>query len=353
FRNQVEDYCPKLHYSPVKDVAVDKEIIFETKINGTSRYSKHRWLVKALQYESCIGYPISFAQERGYCLFAFHGNENHFDESDSFKVKSTADRIAQALEIQRLVETIRNENPFYIIGKTYGSIGHDLGTALNREFGLSPIFNFIKDKHTMDIDDIIIVKQQLENLRIELGRAKEIVKNFRRMSRSQHEKETEVDVVETCQKVAGVIKVETDALNTEIIVIPLNENGIIRGKVKIKQTPFEQVLYNLFLNAAQQIHRFSFAREKGFVMVEFAVKVEENKDYFQVLIHDSGPGIHTRDFEKIFEKGYTTKEDGCGMGLDICRNILAQSGGRIRVLKSILFCGSTFEILLPFIRQEV
>lgn len=348
FPSQAEDYSSKLHYSPVKDVAIDKEIIFENKIIGTPRYSKHRWLVIALQYESCIGCPVTVTQELEYCLFAFHGNEKHFDKVDLFKLKSTADRIAQALEIQRLEETIRNENPFYLTGKTYGSMAHDLVNALNREFGLPAIFKIIADNNTIGVNDKIAIKKHLENLRGELERAKEIVKNFRRMSRSQHENETEVDVVATSQKVARIIKVETDALNTEIIVTPPQEHSGIQGKVKIKQTPFEQVLYNIFLNAAQQIDRFSFARRKGIIQVEFAViKAEDNKDYFRVLIHDSGPGIHTRDFEKIFQRGYTTKEDGCGMGLDICRNILSQAGSRIRVLKSILFCGSTFEILLP------
>ncbi|HLP61001.1 MAG TPA: ATP-binding protein, partial [Candidatus Deferrimicrobium sp.] len=355
FRDQAEDYSSLLHYSPVKDVALDKEIIFENKITGTSRYSKHRWLVTALHYESCIGCPVTVTQELEYCLFAFHGNEKHFDEVDLFKLKSTADRIAQALEIQRLEETIRNENPFYLTGKTYGSMAHDLVNALNREFGLPAIYKIIADNNTIGMNDKITIREKLESLRSELERAKEIVKNFRRMSLSQHEKETDVDVVATSQKVAKIIKVETDALNTEIIINPPAENSHIPGKLKIKQTPFEQVLYNLFLNAAQQIDRFSFARKNGFIIVEFGVKVDENKEYFQVLIHDSGPGIHSRDFEKIFQKGYTTKEDGCGMGLDICRNILDQAGARIRVLKSILFCGSTFEILLPFSfhRQEV
>jgi len=347
-KDRIDEYLEKLRYSPVKDVAIENEIIFESKITNTPRYSKHRWLVTALRYESCIAYRIPVTRELEYGLFAFHGNENHFNDMDRYMVKSTADRIAQALEIQQLEETIRTENPFYLAGKTYGSMAHDLVNALNREFGLPVIFEIIDANNVIGTDDKIKIRKYLEHLGGELQRAKEIVKTFRRMSRSQHEKETEVDVLEILQKVSGIIKVETDALNTEIIVNPVGESTGIPGIVKIKQTPFEQVMYNLFLNAAQQIKRFSFAREKGYILVECAaVNTGEGKDFLRVLIHDSGPGIHTRDFEKVFEKGYTTKEDGCGMGLDICRNILDQAGGKIRVLKSILFCGTTFEILLP------
>lgn len=352
YRDRADDYLPKLRYSPVKDVAVDEEIIFEDKITGTPKYSKHRWLVKALAYESCIGFPIPFTHELKYCLFAFHGNEAHFDDIDRYKVKSTADQVARLLEIQRLEETIRSENPFYLAGKTYGSMAHDLVNALNREFGLPAIFKIIEAPTAIGPDERTVIRKQLDNFRRELKRAQEIVETFRRMSRCQHEKETEVNVFETVQRAAEIIKVETEALNTEIIVNPMAGDMNFPGKIKLKKTPFEQVLYNLFLNAAQQVNRFSFAREKGYIMVEFAVLQsdanEDNKNFLQLLIHDSGPGIHARDFEKIFQKGYTTKEDGCGLGLDICRNIIKQAGGKIRVMKSILFCGTTFELLLPF-----
>ena len=346
-RDCIEEYSEKLRYSPVKDVALDKEIIFESKITRTPRYSKHRWLVRALEYESCIAYPIPVTRELGYCLFAFHGNENFFNDMDKYKVESTADRIAQYLEIQRLEDTIRADNPFYLAGKTYGSMAHDLVNILNREFGLTNIIKTIDDKTIIADDDKMKILKYLHDLGSEIKRAKEIVETFRRMSRSQHEKEGEVNVLETVQKVCGIIKIEIKASNTEIMVNSPTEGAGIPGVI-IKQTSFEQVLYNLFLNAAQQINRFSFARGKGYILVEYAViNTGDGKNSLRVLVHDTGPGIHTRDFETVFKKGYTTKEDGCGLGLDICRNILDQVGGKIRVLKSILFCGTTFEILLP------
>ena len=350
-RDSLEECSAKLRYSPVKDVALEKEVIFASKINDTPRYSKHRWLVTALPYESCIAYPIPVTRELAYGLFAFHGSESFFDDLDSFKVKSTAERIAQSLEIQRLEDTIRTENPFFLAGKTYGSMAHDLVNALNREFGLTTIIKIISENNVIAVDDKAKILKYLEDLGSVMKRAREIVKTFRRMSRSQHEKESEVNILETLQKVSGIIKIEIEALNTEILVSP-STDGAGLPAVIMKQTPFEQVLYNLFLNAAQQIRRFSFAREKGYILVEYAVvNNEEGMDSLRVLVHDTGPGIHGRDFETVFEKGYTTKEDGCGLGLDICRNILDQAGGKIRVLKSLLFCGTTFEILLPLDRK--
>lgn len=372
-RIKAEEYLAKMRFSPVKDAAVDKENIFESKIKNTPKFSKHRWLVNALGYESCIGIPVNVHHEWAYCLFAFHGNENFFDDIDLYKVKTTAEKIALHLEMQRLEQTIKSENPFFLAGKTYGSMAHDLVNTLNREFGIQHIFNLLKGKENLAADEIADVKKNLDSLRDDLKRAKGIVETFRRMSRSHHEQEKEVDVYDMVKKAVDIIKIEAKALNTEIVV--QQPPGGIRGKVKIRETALEQVLYNLFLNSAQQIARFAFARGKGYILVEFAViepgeketkpdektaphdnreNLNKNKDktWLQVLIHDSGPGIHACDFEKIFEKGYTTKEDGCGMGLDICRNIISQAGGAISVLKSILFCGASFEIRLPLNFKE-
>jgi signal transduction histidine kinase/DNA-binding response OmpR family regulator len=349
-QNKAQDNLDKMRYSPVKDVAIKKEIIFEERVSQMPHYSKHLWLVKALAYESCIAYPVPLDHELEYCLFAFHGNREHFNDRDKDKVKSVAQLSAQILENQRLTETIRNENPFYLAGKTYGSMAHDLLNSLNREFGLLSIFQLLKDKTEIKADGIAELKKKLEYFQVELQRTKGIVETFRRMSRSQHEKETDVDVFETVCRAADIIRVEADALNTQITVMPFDED--IRGKTRIRQTAFEQVMYNLFLNAAQQIHRFSFIRADGNIMVELAVLHHKDEERLQILIHDSGPGIHGRDFEKVFSKGYTTKEDGCGMGLEICRTIINEAGGEIKVLKSILFCGTTFEILLPINSME-
>jgi hypothetical protein len=48
-----------------------------------------------------------------------------------------------------------------------------------------------------------------------------------------------------------------------------------------------------------------------------------------VAIRDTGPGIEPDHLERIFEAFYTTKSDGVGMGLAICRSIITAQGGRI------------------------
>jgi signal transduction histidine kinase len=48
-----------------------------------------------------------------------------------------------------------------------------------------------------------------------------------------------------------------------------------------------------------------------------------------VAVCDSGPGIDGTQLERVFDTFYTTKSNGTGMGLSICRSIIDAHGGRL------------------------
>jgi signal transduction histidine kinase len=63
-------------------------------------------------------------------------------------------------------------------------------------------------------------------------------------------------------------------------------------------------------------------------------------------VEDSGTGVEAQDVNRIFEAFFTTKAEGMGMGLSICRSIVESHGGRITVAKAIRH-GSVFQVFLP------
>jgi signal transduction histidine kinase len=65
-----------------------------------------------------------------------------------------------------------------------------------------------------------------------------------------------------------------------------------------------------------------------------------------VAVKDSGPGLAAANFEKLFAPFYTTKPDGLGMGLSICRSIIEAHGGRLWVTAN-LPRGAIFHFALP------
>jgi signal transduction histidine kinase len=106
----------------------------------------------------------------------------------------------------------------------------------------------------------------------------------------------------------------------------------------------EQIFLNLVINARQAMP--NGGRLKIEVRDNTAAEVAE------VKFEDTGCGIPPEQLRKIFEPFFTTKEPdesgrgGTGLGLSVCRQIIEQHHGRIRV-ESVVGKGSTFTVKLP------
>jgi PAS domain S-box-containing protein len=104
-----------------------------------------------------------------------------------------------------------------------------------------------------------------------------------------------------------------------------------------------QVFLNLLLNAAQAIPEGEAERN------EIRMSTATDRDGRVIIeVRDTGAGIAPEILSRIFEPFFTTKPDGVGTGLGlwICRGILADLGGTIAV-ESRLGHGSTFRVTLP------
>ncbi len=102
----------------------------------------------------------------------------------------------------------------------------------------------------------------------------------------------------------------------------------------------EQVIINLVRNAVEA------ATQKGSpVSISLSRSVEHREVY--ISIQDHGQGIATAELEHIFMPFYTTKKDGNGIGLSLCKQIINNHGGDILV-HSVQDHGSCFTICLPY-----
>ena len=103
----------------------------------------------------------------------------------------------------------------------------------------------------------------------------------------------------------------------------------------------QQVILNLFMNAAEAM--ISISDRERLVRVR-----SEKHDGGGALIavEDSGPGVEAENAKRIFEAFFTTKSEGMGLGLSICRSIVESHGGRITVAKAVPH-GTVFQVTLP------
>jgi len=65
------------------------------------------------------------------------------------------------------------------------------------------------------------------------------------------------------------------------------------------------------------------------------------------FVEDSGPGLDESNMQRVFESFFTTKVNGMGMGLPICRSIIEMHGGEISADNASVHGGARFFFTLP------
>ena len=129
--------------------------------------------------------------------------------------------------------------------------------------------------------------------------------------------------------------VNLNEASTEIISLSQREfqsgGVIVRSEfmdnlppVKGDRVQLQQVLLNLIRNGLDAMSAIDNLQRQ---LIITTAKAEP--DNVSVAVQDSGPGIDPTNLERIFEAFYTTKPDGLGMGLSICRTIIEAHGGRL------------------------
>jgi signal transduction histidine kinase len=102
----------------------------------------------------------------------------------------------------------------------------------------------------------------------------------------------------------------------------------------------QQVVLNLILNAVEAMGSVNVGPR------ELRISTEQDHKGVRVAVRDPGPGIDSENRERVFESFYTTKSNGVGMGLSICRSIINGHGGQLWAEPNT-FRGAVFQFTLP------
>lgn len=110
------------------------------------------------------------------------------------------------------------------------------------------------------------------------------------------------------------------------------------------RTQVQQALVNLLINAVQAVERCSRRR--------ITLTTSAGQDGVPTIcVTDSGPGVPPESLDRIFNDGFTTKPDGSGFGLALCRSVFRAHGGDI-VASNRSEGGAKFTAHLPVVRAS-
>jgi signal transduction histidine kinase len=162
-------------------------------------------------------------------------------------------------------------------------------------------------------------KQALESIISDGHRAGAVVANIRANFKTDVGARTEFDLNELIQQALAVAR--NDLLKHGITARA--EPNADLPQVRGNRVQLQQVLLNLIMNAID-----AMASKEGARLLTIRSEVYQ-RDRVKVSIADTGPGVGAGDADRIFTPLFTTKADGMGMGLAICRAIVEADGGQL------------------------
>jgi C4-dicarboxylate-specific signal transduction histidine kinase len=170
-------------------------------------------------------------------------------------------------------------------------------------------------------------------------RAADIIRTLRRMIRRSDPAQKPVDLNEVARAVVRLIDWQARRAGVEVH-LRLEEDPP-PPQVTGDRTQLEQVTFNLLQNAVE-----AAAGADAGPRVAQIETAWDGKGRVILTVRDTGPGLKPGEEARVFERFFTTKPDGMGMGLAIGKSIVEAHGGKMYVAHHI-GRGAAFAFALP------
>jgi signal transduction histidine kinase len=241
----------------------------------------------------------------------------------------------ERVSLERAVQAQRREREARLMtgDAVAASIAHELRQPLTAMVTTADAGLRFLDRSLPNLDK---AKEAFKRIVADGHRAGALVGNIRANFKTDVQQRTSFDVNELIREALALAR--DDLQKHEVLVHA--EPGAQLPDVTGNRVQLQQVLLNLIMNAVE-----AMAAKDGPRIL--SVKCEANEgDRVMVSVADTGTGIASSDVGRMFNPLFTTKPDGMGMGLSICRAIVEAHEGR-------LWCapnsprGAVFQFTLP------
>jgi PAS domain S-box-containing protein len=248
------------------------------------------------------------------------------------------DRLSAERRLQQIQTEVAHAARVATLGELTASIAHEVNQPLaaisvNGQASLRWL-----DRKPPDVDE---VRNLVARTVADARRAADIVSRIRNMAAHEDPQREIVDLGE-------VIGDTIEFLHRELQLRQIKLNlQLAKGLPPVlgDRTQLQQVVLNLAMNA---IHAM---RDEPSDRRELTIRTAEDGDRIRVEVEDLGPGIAETDRARLFDAFFSTKADGLGLGLSICRSIIDQHEGAIDY--EHLATGTRFIFSIPATERRV
>ncbi len=244
------------------------------------------------------------------------------------------EELKRRAALDGLKEELAHFSRISMLGEMSASVAHELGQPLSSiSISAMAATRFLE----REVPDVAAALDAITRISSQAGRARDVMDRIRGMAAHRVTNAVTVPVVDLVRESMQFIRHELERGKiTWSVDIP-----DLQKHIQVDPIQIQQVLVNLLLNAVQ-ILKDSQTRRPA-----IQVAGHHHSDCYVLEIKDNGPGLPAESLSRIFDSFYTSRPEGLGLGLSICKTLVEAHGGTIVGLNRTDQPGAIFRVTLP------
>jgi len=236
--------------------------------------------------------------------------------------------------VRRLEEQLLHADRLIMLGELTAGIAHEINQPLTAiaayaDAGKS-IIDRIEQPPGGDMQSIC------ERISGQARRAGEVVQRLRGLVRTGTSSRSRHDLNEIIRNILLLFEFDVKKTGIELLFFPLEPPQ----ELYVDDIQIQQILVNLIKNSLDAID------DSGQTDGRIEIRIDRQGSVIRVSVTDNGPGVPEKYRSQLFNSFFTTKPNGLGLGLAICKSIAAAHGGSLHHDKPAEG-GSRFTLALP------
>jgi signal transduction histidine kinase len=245
----------------------------------------------------------------------------------------TAAKLAEDLVYKAQAELL-HVTRVTTLGELTASIAHEVNQPLAAIVTNGEVSLRLLESDVPDLDE---VRQALDAMIRDGRRASEIIRRLRALSQKSGTQRIALDIGGVVEEVIPLVQGQ---LANHRVLLRLDLARALPA-VLVDRVQMQQVVINLMLNAVEATVAVTGSRHEVTIRSHL-----DDVGQVVVAVEDSGVGIDPKNVRRVFDPFFSTKANGMGMGLSICRSIIEGHGGKLWASANA-GPGTTFQFSLP------
>lgn len=237
-------------------------------------------------------------------------------------------------EAARLRGDLAHVGRVTVLGQLSSSLAHELAQPLGAILRNAEAAELILGVDQPDLEEIRAI---VADIKADDHRAREIIEKMRGLLRRRELNRVPLDLAALVDGVFSLIRPDARNRGVSLAAVVARDLPTVTGD----PVHLQQVLLNLFVNAMEAMS----ATPSDAMLLSVEVR-PGNGSSVEIVVSDTGPGIPAEAQARLFQPFQTTKREGMGMGLAICRTLVEAHGGQLR-FEGSAGRGATFVVSLP------